>query len=315
MAKLAWTLGALAALGGTALADDTAPAPSIDTGASRTLDVIGGSPRGISQDYLVAPSGGELTAQMRFVTSDPMLGDQALKFSDLGLFDIGGRWSLFSKLELSATVTLLPKQPSYTDEKPWQSVGGTLRSPLGHHAALSISGAGGHLMGHEGMWTRESLGIEWRKPLNELVSFGVNGGMDGIALTAPSSKTALITELAVSTSALFREPTGHWGGWVGVSYALPVQHQGADPTTGMGLDPQPRLDFRIGSVLSVVKQWDLYAEFAIVDRGDLSNPATRLPILDGGFDQQQIVLGVTRHIEASTKRTSHDDEALQMGMR
>jgi len=313
MANLAWTLGTIAALGGTALADDFDHQPGVDAGVSLAVETHG-SNRGVAQDYLVLPSGGELTAAMRFVTSEPSLGGEALRFSDVGLFDLAGRWSLLRRLEISASVTLLPKQPSYTDEKPWQSVGVALRTPLGKHAALAISGGGGHLMAHEGMWTREALTLEWRKPIADVLSFGISGGLDGLALTAPRAKSAFFSEVAVSTSALFREPSGHWGGWVGIGYAVPVTEQGTDPTTGLEVDPQPRLDFRIGSVLSLVPKWDLYAEYAIVDRGDLSNAATRLPILDGGFDQHQIVFGVTRHLEGA-KRRPHDDDALQLGMR
>ena len=59
-----------------------------------------GSMRGVAEDYLVMPSGGELAAQMKFITADPMLGGTTLKFTDLALFGLSGRWSLFSKLEL-----------------------------------------------------------------------------------------------------------------------------------------------------------------------------------------------------------------------
>ena len=60
-----------------------------------------------------------------------------------------------------------------------------------------------------------------------------------------------------------------------------------------------------------MKNWDLFAEFAIVDRGDMENPATRLPIMDGGFDQQQILLGVTRHFETRS-RDNEDDVAMRL---
>jgi hypothetical protein len=260
------------------------------------------------------PSGGELTGTMSFVVADPSLGGQALKFSDVGLFSLAGRWSLVSKLEVSAGVTLLPKQPSFTDEKPWQSVSAGLRSPLGKKAALALSGSGGHLLGHQGMWTQTGLSLEWRKPISEFLDFGVTGGADGVALSAPHAKSAFLTEVSVATNALFREPSGHWGSWIGISYALPVAARGDDPTTGMKLDPQPRLDFRIGTVLAVVDQWDLFAEFAVIDRGDLSNPATRLPILEGGFDQRQVMFGVTRHLQGSKNRPSYDGDALQVGV-
>ncbi|MBL9018152.1 MAG: hypothetical protein JNL83_28455 [Myxococcales bacterium] len=301
MTRTAWTLLALAGLGGTALAEQE---DGGRTGGVEALALTHGSHRGISQDYLVRPSGGELSAQIRLVMSEPSLGPatEPLRLTDLGLFDISGRWSLLSKLEVSAAVTLVPKQPSYTDEKPWQSVALGLRSPLGRKVAVSLTGAGGHLLDHTGMWTREALMIEWRKPIAQVLDFGVSGGMDAITLSDKGSRSGLFSEVVVATSALFREPSGHWGGWVGVAYALPVFTRGGDPTTGMDLDPQPRLDLRLGNVLSITKEWDLFAEIAIVDRGDLSNPQTRLPILDGGFDQQQVMLGVTRHIEGPKRR-------------
>lgn len=312
MTRTAWTLLALAGLGGTATADDEDGGRS--AGAAETLVLTHGSHRGISQDYLVMPSGGELSAQIRLVMSQPSLGPatEPLRLTDLGLFDISGRWSLVSKLEVSGAVTLVPKQPSYTDEKPWQSVALGLRSPLGKKVAVALTGAGGHLLDHTGMWTREALMIEWRKPIAEVLDFSVNGGMDAITLSDKGHRSGLFTEVAIATSALFREPSGHWGGWVGVAYALPVMARGGDPTTGLDLDPQPRLDLRIGNVLSITKEWDLFAEIAIVDRGDLSNPQTRLPILDGGFDQQQVMMGVTRHFEGPKRK--NNDYAYELSM-
>jgi hypothetical protein len=268
---------------------------------------ISTSVRGVGQNFLVLPSGGELDVGVKFVTSDPLLGGQPLRFSDLGLFTVSGRWSLLTKLELDGYTTLVPKQPSYTSEKPWQSVGFGIRSPIGQKAAIAIGGAGGHLLDHAGMWTRESLMLEARKPIEDYLSFDVQGGVDGITLTAPNASGAYITEVAVQTAAHFRDPWGHAGGWIGVSYAIPVASHGMDPTTGLAVDPQPRLDLHVGGALSPVPAWDLYVDFAVIDRGDLSNPATRLPILDGGFDQRQIMIGVVRHFEAGDRHHRHDD--------
>jgi hypothetical protein len=313
MRELTWTLAALAALGGTALADDNdnekAPAAlGVDTNVTLTS---GASMRGVAQDYLVLPDGGELTGQMKFVMSEPSLGGQRMRFSDLALFELAGRWSLARRLEISGGVALLPKQPSFTDEKPWQSVALGLRSPLGHRVAIAIGGAGGHLIDHTGLWTRESMSVEWRKYIDEFLQFDVAGGVDGVGLAAEDGTSALVTEISASTSALFREPGGHWGAWVGIAYALPVDARGIDPTTGQTLDPQPRLDFHIGTVLALEREWDLFTEFSVVDRGDLADPRTRLPILDGGFDQRQIIMGVTRHISGHHRR--RDDNAMQIG--
>lgn len=308
--KATWTLLTLSLLGGTAYAEQqNAPV--------ETSELIRGtgSHRGVAQNYLVLPSGGEITGQMRFLMSEPMFDNEAMKFSDLALFGIGARWSLFSKLELALEGNFLAKQPSFTDEKPWQSVGGTLRSPLGKNAALQIGAAGGHLIAHEGMWTKESLMIQWRHPIHEFLKFDIAGGMDGVSLGAPNAGSAFITEVALATSALFSEPGGHWGAWIGMAYAVPVAFRGQDPTTEMSVDPQPRLDFRVGTVLSLERKWDLFVEFAVVDRGDIKDPATRLPILDGGFDQRQVIFGVTRHIDVPRKRRSYDDDAMYMSQR
>ncbi len=311
--KATTTLATLAILGGTAAASPPPMDEATVTGGA--LHTTGGSLRGVAQDYLVLPSGGEITGRMKFVMSEPSLGGEEMKFSDLALFGVGARWSLFSKLELSLEGNFLAKQPSFTDEKPWQSVGGAIRSPLGKRVALQIAAAGGHLIAHEGMWTTESLFVQWRHPIHEFLQFDIAGGIDGTSLGAPKTSGAFITEAALATSALFREPTGHWGAWVGIGYAVPVASRGKDPTTMEDVDPQPRLDFKVGTVLSLVERWDLFAEFAIVDRGDMENPSTRLPILDGGFDQKQVILGVTRHIAAPGKRRRNDDDAMILGSR
>jgi hypothetical protein len=310
MAQLRWTLAALASLAAgaeTAGADNGMPV-SADTAGEAIA--VQRSHRGVAQDYLVLPSGGELTAQMRFVTADAMLDGGALKFSDLALFGLSGRWSLFTKLEIAASVDLLPKQPSFTDEKPWQSVGVSVRSPLGRHVAIALSGGGGHLLQHQGMWMGESLSVEWKKPIDDdFLAFDVQAGVNGLGLSSQSTtSTAYLTEVSMRTTALFHEPRGHWGAWVGIGYAVPVQSSGRDPTTELAIDPQPRLDFRIGSVLSLVPKWDIYFDFAVLDRGDQTNPATRLPILDGGFDQKQIIFGVTRHIEGGRRSHESDDD-------
>ena len=293
MTRLTWTLLAVAALGGTAVAD-TAGQPA-SAGDEDVIVVDGGSRRGVAEDYLVLPAGGELTGQIKLVTADSLLGGPALKLTDVGLFGVSGRWALVKHLELSASADFLPKQPSFTDEEAWQSGAIGLRTALGHHAALAIDGAGGHLFDSTGFWNRESATVEWKKTIDpEWLAFDLRGGASTTGLGS-GARSGRLTEVALATSALFREPSGHWGAWLGVGYAVPVEHRGVDPTTDMHLDPQPRLDLHLGTVLSIVRDWDLFVDFAVIDRGDAMNRATELPILDGGFDQKQLVLGVTWH--------------------
>jgi hypothetical protein len=301
--KRSWTLVTLLALGGTAGAESVVPEPM-----TADVETVGRSHRGVAENYLVMPRGGELSAQMKFVTAERMLDGDALKFTDLALFEVSGRWSLFTRLELGASVSLLPKQPSDTEEKPWQSVGFTLRSPLGTNVALQLAGAGGHLMSHTGKWTSESLTLEWRKPIHDVLAFDVQGGVSGLGLDAPNTaSSAFITEVSLSTTAMFRMPNGVWGAWMGIGYAVPVQSTGRDPTTDMTIDPQPRLGFHSGTVVSLVKNWDLFVDISVIDRGDRGQPATQLPILDGGFDQRQVIFGITRHVQLRGRRSNNDD--------
>jgi hypothetical protein len=305
--RLAWTLLAFATLG-SAAKTASAERPALEATVVSGTDH--GSHRGVSDSYLVLPSGGELTGEMTFLTTDAAMtdGGAPLKFSDLALFGLVGRYALFSKLELSGHVELLPKQPARAsdqpDEKAWQSVGFGLRSPIAQTVAVGISGSGGHLLSHDGSWVRQSIGLQFRKPIHEILTFDISGGADTTVLLRHDHDGGWLTELGVQGSALFRDPYGKVGGWVGIGYAIPVSSRGNDPTSDMKLDPRARVDFRIGGVLSVVDNWDLFAELAVIDRGDRTMPATQLPILDGGFDQRQIMFGVTRHVKGKATATS-----------
>ncbi|HEY0252265.1 MAG TPA: hypothetical protein VGC41_12105 [Kofleriaceae bacterium] len=306
MSKPSWTIVALLGLGGIARAD-------VEGGfarpAAETISVSGASSyRNVAEDRSIAHEGGELTGSMKFVMSDPMLGGEALKFTDLALFEVAGRWALYDRVEIAASVDFLPKQPSYTDEKPWQSASGSLRIPLGRRGALDLYGGGGHLLDHAGAWTHEGGNLEYRKPITEFLNFDLKGGTDVITLSAPNSAHgAWVTEVGGSITTQIHDPHDMFGGWLGIAYMVPVSHEGTDPTTKLHMDPQNRLDFHLGAVVAVSHDWDLFADYAVIDRGDLANAATRLPILDGGFDQTQILFGITRHISPPKRGTGPDE--------
>ncbi len=299
MTRPGLTLLLLVALGSIVRADKIGRPMS----GSEDLNLTTGTVRSVAQDYLVAPEGGELTGQMKFLMSDPSLGGQKLKFTDLGLFAIAGRYPLAKRIEVGGSLEFLPKQPSFTDENPLQSGSGLVRVALDGHHALTLSGGGGHLLGHSGAWSRESLALEYKKPIErEFLVFDMQVGVEEVTLGAPHSRGAYLTEASVAFTVLAHDPHNIFAGWLGVAYALPVTSSGLDPTTAMPLDPQPRLDFHAGTGVAINKSWDLYADFAVVDRGDLADPTTRLPILDGGFDQMQVMFGVTRHLHEAAER-------------
>jgi hypothetical protein len=288
----------------TAWADGSADTPARGEAVELSSAVV--EFRGVAQNYLVLPSGAELGADLKLVTADSFAG-MPLHFADLALFTVDGRLALGGRVDVSGATTFVPKQPSYTDEKVWQSAAGDVRVALGHAYALALSGAGGHLLSHTGEWLSSSLVLERRKPLTDYMSFDLRGGFDAVSITA-SESTASLGEVGVAAAAHFRDPWGHAGAWLGVAYALPLAWSGTDPTTGLAIDPQPRLDLHLGVVLSPVADWDVYIDGAVIDRGDASNPATRLPILDGGFSQRQITLGVVRHFKPTRHVGHHSDD-------
>jgi hypothetical protein len=64
--------------------------------------------------------------------------------------------------------------------------------------------------------------------------------------------------------------------------------------------PEPR---GAGAAVSLrADGWNVYTSYALIDRGELDKPETTLPILDGGFDQQQIVIGVEYRFDPKPRR-------------
>jgi len=47
-------------------------------------------------------------------------------------------------------------------------------------------------------------------------------------------------------------------------------------------------------LVGVTKSLDLFVETSILDRGDLEDGRTTLPILSGGFDQKRVLFGFNR---------------------
>jgi len=50
--------------------------------------------------------------------------------------------------------------------------------------------------------------------------------------------------------------------------------------------------------------WELFAILTVVDRGELEDPSTQLPVLDGGFDQTQVSLGVQHRFDPPRPRAA-----------
>ena len=244
--------------------------------------------RSVPKGWLIM-EGQELGAELRFLTA-PSFGGAELAFTDVTFLTLRGRTALTRRADLFATVDVLPKQPSTTDELIWQSGSlGINVQPWAKPLALFARGNGGVLLDRSGYWGQAGIGAIARTALHEIMRFEGSASVVGTQLRPEAAEHAWFVEAAVAGSVLFHDPEGWTGGWLGFNYSLPVAHDG-----GM-LDPQPRIDVELGVVLSFVEHWDVFARFAVIDRGDAGQMTTQLPILDGGFDQRQVIFGVTYH--------------------
>jgi hypothetical protein len=305
MPKPALTLAAFLSLGASiAIADEEGAMPR----TAEVIDTGGGGVRGVAQEWMVLPSGQELGVEMRLLTAKPMsLGTDELAFTDVALLGLRARTALGMRSELSASIDVLPKQPSYTEELIWQgaSLGLKTQPVKSSPIALGLKASGGPMLGELGWWGSGSVGINARKRLHEIMTFqGAFNALGTYLLPRDAADDpAWILEAAVSGSVLFRDPKGWTGAWFGFGYSVPLADKGREPMTDAALDPQPRLDLHLGSTLSFVERWDVFVDFAIIDRGDMPAMGTRLPILDGGFDQRQVIFGVNYHVKKKDMAT------------
>lgn len=274
-------------------------------GDSEVTDVVltGESPRAKAGPSMLMPAGSyTLGADLSFLTADAGFGAGELKFTDVVLFRPRARYTPGERVELFAGTTLLPKQPSVTDELVWQ--GGQIGALFGLTPRLAafVQAEGGPLTSSAGWWTGFDAGVQARKSLDEIVVLqGALGGAASLLFFDQDTQEAFwFAEIASHGEILFQVPNGMAAGWIGVDYRVPLAHNPADPDplSGAYLDPQTRVNVSIGGVLAFIPEWDLFAEFAILDRGDVDAPATTLPILVGGFDQRQFVLGLLRRFQA-----------------
>jgi hypothetical protein len=177
---------------------------------------------------------------------------------------------------------------------------------LGGRLAGFAQAAGGPLMDSVGWWAGFDVGVQARKSLDDIVVFqGALGGATSMLFFDEDTEEAFwFAELAGHGEILFQADE-ILAGWIGVDYRVPVAHapDAPDPLSGAYLDPQPRVNFHLGFVLAYLDHWDLFAELAILDRGDIADPATTLPIIEGGFDQMHFVFGLLRRFQ--TRNSPH----------
>jgi hypothetical protein len=260
------------------------------------------SPRSRAGASMLMPAGSlTVGADLSFLTADAGLDGEELRFTDVVLFRPRARYTAGNRVELFAGTTLLPKQPSFTDELVWQSGHLGALIGLGGRLAAFAQAAGGALTDGAGWWAGFDAGVQARKSLDEIIVLqGALGGASSLLFFDQDTEEAFwFAELAAHGEILFQAPDEILAGWIGVDYRVPVAHapDAPDPLSGGSLDPQPRVNFHLGFALTFLDDWDLFTVVAILDRGDVADPATTLPILEGGFDQRHFVFGLLRRFQ------------------
>lgn len=245
---------------------------------------------------------------MTLVTSGVGLGGpegpapEGLAFTDVGFLALNGRYS-FGPVEIAAMAQLLVKQPSYIDEYVPQSGALTALVAIGKGQAAVLRLSGGPLLQDQGLWGGVDLALGVKRVVDETLVFkgALGGAFTYLDLARETRQSFWFGEAVVSAETVLRTPMRAFATWIGAELRFPVAFNpdAGDADPGGFLDPQTRLNVNLGAAYSFVESWDLYARFAVIDRGDEGLPETMLPILDGGFDQQQITFGVVHRWDLS----------------
>ena len=252
--------------------------------------------------------GGELGASLDFMTSDPSLGGKPLKFTDLVLFRLHGLLAIGKRTEVFAGVDLLPKQPSFTDEHRWQGALAGARFVLPHSLSAYARGSFGPNLGHDGFWIAGEAAGQYKRDLAERVLYWESSlGVTYTKLLFDDRSTSVVqTDLLATTGIALRDSkNGIFAVWLSFGFHFPLVNsptEQPDPPLVRPTDPQVRVGVFLGTVLGVTKTLDLFVEVSILDRGDVEDPATTLPILAGGFDQTRILFGFNRRFGTRERR-------------
>jgi hypothetical protein len=290
---------------------DVAPDMVKSTSMGEVVQIQGADSRSTAEEFLVLPDGADVGGRLRTVTADDGLGVGRLKLTDVALLDLNAEWAFARHFELDAVGSVLAKQPSATDEHVLQGGSLSVRRDLVHATAVALTGSVSPLVNLHGEAFGASLFVQHKHRLNEIVTFQLGAGADSTFIRPAMAEQAPYLVEAVGHAAVLVRVENVWGGWIDIGYAVPLSHGGIDPVSAMPLDPQPRLDITLGTAVQLAKEWDLSFALSVIDRGDASNPATQLPILDGGFDQLQLTIGISRRIHGHHSDGASDD-ALKM---
>jgi hypothetical protein len=258
-----------------------------------------GGMRSKAADWMVMPNGvTTIEGSFGFVTARGKQGEGGLAFSDVVLATLGLSRAFGERLELSGGATFLPKQPSFTNDSAWQGSTLAARVGFGKRYALDLAASGGRIVSKKGYWAQGGASVSARKSLDEtLVLEGAVGGNYTSLFEDDRAKASWLAEVGIRGQITFRVPNGMAAAWLATAYYAPIAEDSIASMDGAApYNAQTRVNAQIGGVLSYIRNWDIWTTYTVIDRGDFIDPTTTQPILVGGSDQRQFLVGLTHHL-------------------
>jgi hypothetical protein len=291
---------------GPAIADPRRPEamPSAADGSSSSRH----APRNFVSDQTVNPGYWHVAAEVARVAGPKLDPETPYRLGDYTRLALDGRLALGEWFEVAGGVSLPPKRSEVTDVPTIVGGFALARLALGPRSSLFTQAFAERLLPlrrprDDGAWGAASLGMDVREYVDRdrrwLAFAGTLGATGGRTLAAGGDSVPWLVEAqaggAVHITAMDDDGNDGLGLAAGIDFAYPVLHGGrAFWVDGAPeLRPQTRADLHVATYATLSTGWDITIKLLFLERGDANVPETILPVLSGGYDQTQLVVGVT----------------------
>jgi hypothetical protein len=293
-----------------------------EAAATRSMSTGGSSVRSQAQGWIVPPEktlvvGGGLSVLTSTEELEPLVGVPELTQTDVVMLGLSTRYAWGKRVELFGSGTLLPKKPATVEAKFWQSasLGAVIslskrdteardfrermreRELAPPKFALWTQVDGGTLLDDLGYWNSAVVGGQFQQAIDRYVRLKARLGVNGTALWLDDFglDPPRFTEILVGGELVFGESdVGAF--WIASDFYFPFYSSSGGTNDDLGteyvLDPTTRANVHVVGALTFIEDWDIYLQISVLDRGELEQIETTLPILPEGFDQTTITLGL-----------------------
>jgi hypothetical protein len=280
----------------------SAPSASEVGGRSRQ------APRAFISDQTVIPDYWHVAAEVAWAFGPDLAEQTPFRLGDYTRLSLDGRLSLGDRFELAAGAALPPKRSEVSDIPT--IVGGFLlaRLALGPRSSLYARAFAERLLPlraprDDGAWGVGALGFDAREYVDRerrwLAFAGTLGASGGRALMAGAGAVPWLIEAQAGgdVHVTLMDDAGNDGVGLaaGIVFAYPVASGGRAfwMASEPDIRPQTRADVHVSTYATLSTGWDITLEVLWLERGDANVPETILPLLSGGYDQRQYIVGVT----------------------